>query len=143
MLSAAKSLSLMSLVIMLASPAALSSEQPPSSIEVFTTAEKPASGHEVERVVIYEVDGLDKLSEALSENLPNDPDAAKEIALERIARLGDELRWSVEHTVEGLTLAKTYGLEKLPAVVFDKGESVVYGVANVNQALEIYEQTER
>lgn len=138
--SAFRSLALCSVLAMLLSPAALSSDQPPSSIEVFTTSDEPAIGNQAESVVIYEVDGLDKLSESLSENLPNDAEAAKEIALQRIARLGDELRWTVEHAIEGITRAKNYDLKKLPAVVFDEGESVVYGVTDVNRALAIYQQ---
>ena len=142
MLSATRSLALMCAVTMLASPAAFSSDHQPTSIEVFTTSEKPASGNEVESVVIYVVDDLDQLSESLSENLPGDPEAAKELALQRIARLGDDLRWTVEHTVEGITLARNYDLEQVPAVVFDQGESVIYGVTDVNQALAMYKNKE-
>ncbi|MGH1477192.1 MAG: TIGR03757 family integrating conjugative element protein [Geminicoccales bacterium] len=131
---------LCSVSAMLLSSAALASEQQPSSIEVFTTFERPANGNRIESVIIYEVDGLTKLTESLSENLPDDAEAAKEIALQRISRLGDELRWTVEHAVEGLTRAKKYDLDRYPAVVFDKGKSVVYGVANVDQALKIYQQ---
>ncbi len=128
------------LIATLLSPVALSADQAPSLIEVFTMSDQPAMSGQVEGMIIYEVDGLDQLTASLSKNLPNDEEAAKDMALQRIARLGDELRWTVEHAVEGMTRAKTYDLQKLPAVVFDQGENVVYGVVDLDQALALYHE---
>lgn len=138
MLSVLRNIAVIAPIAAFLAPAAIAADQKPSSIEVFTTSEYPAHDIQEPGVMVYEVDGLDQLTASLSKNLPADEKAAKHEALKRIARLGDELRWTVEHAVEGMTRAQSYDLKQLPAVVFDKGSKVVYGITDVNKALGIY-----
>ncbi len=142
MLLVARSLisSSIALLLLLLPPAAFAAEQASARVELFTTSQLPKRDYP-NNVVVYEVDALDELTASLSMKLPGEEQAAKEEALRRISRLGDELRWTVEYAIEGLTRAKSYGLTKLPAVVFDGGAKVVYGEPDIDRALEHYRQS--
>jgi integrating conjugative element protein (TIGR03757 family) len=111
----------------------------PSLIEAFTTSAIAIDRTTLEATV-FEIDGLERLDRELSEGLPAEPDEAKRMALERIGALGDALRSRAEIAAEGLGLAHHYDIKKLPAVVFDGGGSVVYGVTDLGEALRIYRE---
>jgi len=123
----------------LMSPVTLTADEArdPASIEVFTTSDRP-TGDANTGATIFEIDGLAILDRELSQNLPADPEEAKRLALQRISELGDDLRTRAEQAVEGLNRAHRYEIKKVPAVVFDGGQSVVYGLTDLNQAIEIY-----
>lgn len=125
----------------LSSPATLAAgmEAGPSSIEVFTLSDISidAAGHDA---TLYEIDGLDALERHLNEGLPIDPEAARRLALARINQITDDLQPIAEQAAEGLDRAYRYGLTKVPAVVFDAGHSVVYGVTDLDQAVSFYRQ---
>ena len=132
---------LMMLVVTSMSPAALASEggRRPSSIDVFVTSDVDVSGR-MASVDIHVVDGLAALERELSDGLPGDPGKAQRQALQRINLLGEELRSRVESAAGGLVLAQKFGIKKVPAIVFEGGGSVIYGVTDVRQAVEIYQQ---
>ncbi|MGI9449803.1 MAG: TIGR03757 family integrating conjugative element protein [Geminicoccaceae bacterium] len=109
----------------------------PDSVEVFTTSDHQIGSTNID-VTIFEIDGLAVLDRELSQSLPADPEEAKRIALRRISELGDDLRSRAERAAEGLNRAHRYGIKKVPAVVFDGGQSVVYGLVDLNQAIGIY-----
>lgn len=111
----------------------------PASIEVFTTSDRQF-GSTNTGTAIFEIDGLAALDRELSQSLPADPEEAKQLALQRISELGDDLRSRAEWAAEGLSRAHRYGIKKVPAVVFDGGQSVVYGLSDIHQAIEIYRQ---
>lgn len=111
----------------------------PTSVEVFTTSDIPvdATNHDA---AIYNIDGLAALERELSQGLPADADAAKQVALQRISELGNALQERAEQATEGLGLAYRYGITKIPAVVFDGGRSVVYGISDLDDAVRLYSQ---
>ena len=116
-------------------------------IEVFTTSQYPiqestslrAPNDSRERYRRYHIDRISLLEEQLSQGLPNDPLRAKELVLERFQTMDSTLRDQLEKAGKGLAQAMTYGIDRLPAVVFD-GQAVVYGVTDVDDALVQYHQ---
>lgn len=135
---------LMVLIATSVSPAAFATEdgKRPSTIDVFVTSNAEISGQRAD-VKVYVVDGLAALDRELSEGLPRDPKAAQKEALKRINALGDGFRARAESAAEGLVLAQEYGIKRVPAIVFDDGISVVYGVTDIGDAIEIYRQRVR
>ena len=120
----------------------------PRTIEVFITTDRPLEGmtgtgsHLLLSgvdVQVYRLDGIDRVESALSRELPADPDTARRVALGRIQRLDAQARESLRRSAVGLAKADQYGIDRTPAVVFD-GEAVVYGVADLRQAVGHYHQ---
>jgi integrating conjugative element protein (TIGR03757 family) len=50
---------------------------------------------------------------------------------------------ALSHAYEGLVKAQQYRLDRLPAIVFDNGQAVVYGVTDLEAALSHYRQWRR
>jgi integrating conjugative element protein (TIGR03757 family) len=116
-------------------------------IEAFATSEQAIVGVEHERlrtatIKIYAVDGLERFESGLSEGLPADPDTAKAEALRRIQHLDDARMVPAKNAAFGLAKAVQYGVDRYPALVFD-GRAVVYGVADLVEALDRYEAWQR
>jgi len=113
----------------------------PNRIEVFTSGRHPISSAASipVPVQIYDLNAPDKLEEELSADLPPDPEQAKTIALKRLNTLGAELADMVDQAYEGVTKAMSYELTKIPAVVFDDGASVIYGISDINEAIKHYQ----
>ena len=119
---------------------------PPPVIEVFTSAERPLietdandSGGDSQdlAITVYEIDGIQSLERALSIDLPVEPQPSKAMALQRLQRLDAPTRARMHSAATGLAKALQYGVEGYPAVVFE-GEAVVYGLTDLNVALEHY-----
>jgi integrating conjugative element protein (TIGR03757 family) len=109
----------------------------PLKIEVFTNSTTLLSN--TAGAQIYLLDGLKMLELELSQGLPSDAQASAQIAQERIRRMGPALQKRAANAAQGLTLAKQYGIERVPAVVFG-GQTVVYGVSDVAQAAALFSQ---
>ena len=120
----------------------------PRAIEVFTTvdlfpgsvtgtgSDSPAFRVEVQ---VYRLDGIERLESALSRDLPADLGSASRVALDRIQQLDRQTTEHLERSALGLAKTVQYGIDRVPAVVFD-GEVVVYGVTDLRQALDHYRQ---
>ncbi|HEX7635291.1 MAG TPA: TIGR03757 family integrating conjugative element protein [Noviherbaspirillum sp.] len=109
-----------------------------SRIEVFTNSSILLTG--TEGVKIYYVDGLEQLENELSQGLPNDPQRAAQIARDRLRMMGATLQKRAMNAGEGITRASYYGVNRVPAVVFD-GKAIVYGVTDIRRAVALYEQS--
>lgn len=113
-----------------------------NSIEVFTTAGMPMS-NVPDDVAVIELDAPARLDAEISQGLPKDSAAAKDVMLERM----HSPEW--EHVVmrygdlyTGVARAWLLRVEKLPAVVVD-GQFVVYGQPDVTAAvMDIMSQRE-
>ncbi|MCB1873981.1 MAG: TIGR03757 family integrating conjugative element protein [Gammaproteobacteria bacterium] len=115
-------------------------------VEVFTTtakgvqweleAEAKAADQNID-LQVYELDGIQRFETQLSSNLPTNPDRSKQIAMQRIQQLDEQAMAAVKNTAVGLAKAMQYGVDRYPAVVFD-GEVVVYGMTDINSALDHY-----
>lgn len=117
----------------------------PVRIEIFTDHVYPVSGIEIVRgdisaeIQVYELDAPDRLEAQLSENLPKDRIAAEYMAAQWFSTLDHEaLTQQFKAAYAGILKALAYGIDRYPAVVFDQGASVVYGVTDLHQALAYY-----
>jgi len=108
-------------------------------VEVFTNSSILLTGTEGAR--IYYVDGLEQLENELSQGLPEDPQRAAQIARNRLRMMGSALQKRAMNAGEGITRASYYGVNRVPAVVFD-GKAIVYGVTDIRRAVALYEQTQ-
>lgn len=117
------------------------------SVEVFTTGERPVTGTDhgqlrTATLTTYTIDGLERFQSALSEGLPQDPEAAKAEALRRVQQLDDTRMAQAKAAAVGLAKAIQYGVDRYPAIVFDE-RFVVYGVTDLVEALDRYEAWQR
>ena len=124
----------------------------PRSIDVFTTDEFPIQRQgfvrhtppaAITRLTVHRVDGLEALAHVLSQGLPADAERAQAVVLARmhfdVARVGR----LAEAGADALSLAIRYRIDRYPAIVFDDGESVIYGVTDVVDAIAIYRKARR
>ncbi len=143
------SFALLTITVVLIGPAELANADAklPSSMDIFTTAEFPIQRigfiadtlrARATKLMLYRVDGLEELQQILNENLPNDPERAQAIALERMQTDGTRIRQLAQEGADALELAIRYGIDRYPAMVFNDGESVIYGITNVEEAVAIY-----
>lgn len=116
-------------------------------IEVFTTSQYPIQENTARRApnesrghcTLYDIDSISLLEQELSHGLPNDPPRAKQRVLQRFQSMDSTLVQQLENAGKGLAQAMAYGLDRLPAVVFD-GQAVIYGVTDIDEALVRYHQ---
>jgi integrating conjugative element protein (TIGR03757 family) len=116
-------------------------------IEVFTSAHFPIRGSDTSgvrqdalgTVTHYDLDGIDQLQQTLSLGLPNDPGQAKQLVLQRFQSMDAAFSHRLENSGNGLVLAMHYGIDRTPAIVFDR-QAVIYGVTDVDDAIEQYSQ---
>ena len=114
-------------------------------IEVFTTAQNPIQEHTAPdaphesrgHYTRYDIDHISLLQQALSHGLPPEPAHAKQQVLQRLQVMDASLSQPLENAGRGLAQAMAYGIDRLPAVVFD-GRAVVYGVTDIDEALAQY-----
>ena len=109
-------------------------------VEVFTTSGIPIiSYHQGDRVQVYKIDDIKRFEAQLSRGLPSDADAARHQAIQRVTYADEEQKMHVQRAAIGLSKAMQYGIDRYTAVVFD-GETVVYGVTDLAEALHRYRQ---
>ncbi len=92
-------------------------------------------------VKVYNLSGPERFEETLSKGLVGNEQQIKDEVLKRIAELPPT--YLDEHVVlpyEGLLKAKEYEIIKIPAIVFNNGESVIYGLTDLQKAIEIRAQ---
>ena len=92
-----------------------------------------------ENTIVYVMDRIDQLQQTLSKDLPSDPENAKRLVLSRFQRMDAQLSSELENAARGLVQAMQYGINRYPAIVFD-GVAVVYGVADVTAATQLYQR---
>ena len=108
------------------------------SVEVFTdTALFPVTNANIGLPVeIHDLSAQQRLLDGIGLGLPADPALAKDMAAGRLDTPG--FRQRLAEAATGAALANRYGIAKLPAIVFDRGAAVAYGLADVNQAVQLY-----
>lgn len=114
----------------------------PSRVEIFTDAAHPVTTESLtERAIpfaYYDLDAAKDLQVALSANLPGDPKAAEALVRARLAEnTATALIERATKAWQGAVLARTYGIDRIPAIVFE-GRAIVYGATNAGEALERY-----
>ena len=85
----------------------------------------------------YEIDRISDLQSELSQGLPKDAEQAKQLVLQRFQSMDASISQRLENAAKGLVKAMRYGIDRTPAMVFE-GQAVIYGVSDVDEALERY-----
>jgi integrating conjugative element protein (TIGR03757 family) len=118
----------------------------PVRMEIFDMSDRPSdwlaawsAQYPQLEVQIYTLDAIEKFEDELSDGLPADPSSAKELALNRLQHMSKETRANLEQSATALAKALQYGIERLPAIVFD-AQYVVYGLRDPWLALPHYRQ---
>ena len=119
--------------------------EPAPFIEVFTTSQYPIQENTARRApydthgqyIRYDIDRISLLEQELSRGLPADPARAKQRVLQRFQSMDSTLSQQLEQAGKGLAQAMRYGIDRMPAVVFD-GQAVIYGVTDIDEALVRY-----
>jgi len=92
-------------------------------------------------VNVYNLDDGKRLVAQIGANLPNNQNAAKNVLQQRFKKMGDkQVKAQFIQAYQAVTLSTQYGLSRYPVVVFNHGESVIYGETNLAQALSLYQQ---
>lgn len=113
-----------------------------SRVEVFALSGQPIVGSTAAiapqvDLQQYELDRIRLIETRLSRDLPADPKQAQTIVLDRFQHLDPATNDSLRQSAAGLTQAMQYGIDRVPAIVFN-GQAVVYGVTDVSAALVRY-----
>ncbi len=131
--------STIALVLVLATVSVSAADlSPPIQIEVFTDRDYPITTQGYMNIDVYRLDTPGRLEQALSAGLPADPVTAKRIVIQRVRKAAVTHARHLQHAYEGLIKAWRYGLDRLPAIVFDGGLAVVYGITDLETALLHY-----
>lgn len=108
-------------------------------IEVFTTAGTPIAGISAPAVRVYTLDAPALIEAEINSELSRDPSTTHRYAQRALKRQWHEAAERLTQADRGLLRGSQYGLEKLPAIVFD-GRAVVYGITDLDQALGDYQR---
>ena len=107
-------------------------------VEVFSTSDVSIiTGPEVDRVEIYNVDGIRRFEEEISRGLSRDANTARQQAIDRVTQLDEDQKQQVQRAATGLSKAMQYEIDRTPAILFD-GEAVIYGLTDLDVALDHY-----
>jgi|CXWL01.1.fsa_nt_gi integrating conjugative element protein (TIGR03757 family) len=92
-------------------------------------------------LTVYNLDAPAQLSQSLSQNLPNNAASAKKILQDRLHQQGSmSLQQQFQIAYQGLAKSLTYQLDRFPAIVFNHGQAVIYGVTDLQDALALYQR---
>lgn len=91
-------------------------------------------------VKVYRLDGMAQLEAQLSAGLPQTEAAAMAYMRQHEAEIRRRYKEQISNAATGMTLSIQYRLDRLPAVVINKSK-VIYGIADVDQAAQLYAQS--
>ena len=95
-------------------------------------------------VKTYNLDDAERLTAHLATGLPPNQEQAKAALERRFNEQGMEaVQAQFTQAFQGQIAGVQYGISRYPAVVFDRGEAVVYGVTDLNRAVAIYREWRR
>ena len=83
----------------------------------------------------YNVDGLERGISAIRGSLTKDETESAKIARDLMPAYKED----IEKGGRGLAIIQAWEIEKLPAIIFGKGEYVYYG-KDINKAIELWEK---
>ena len=117
-----------------------------SYIEVIISDAYPISGLNLIQkkgivVRLYNLDDGKRMVSQLEANLPKSEQAAKKAMALRIKKMGGHvLKKKFSDAFQAIIIGTQYGLTRHPAVIFNHGQAVVYGVTDLTRALTLYRQ---
>ncbi|CAC9453783.1 hypothetical protein BSPLISOX_1726 [uncultured Gammaproteobacteria bacterium] len=105
--------------------------------QVFTQAYKIENSWTIKHYLIDSGRGFEtKISKGLSANKKK----AMQQIKQRFARHKDQWVANAKRAWQGAINAQSLNIEKVPAITFDKGKTLIYGVTNLLEALKIYKR---
>lgn len=113
----------------------------PVHIEVFTKTPNSVTSVRGYKITVFDMRDFDERSngKVKAPTFSANVDQAKRDAKRWIqTREGQRFIQAIKEAHEGPRLAIKYQLESIPAVVFNRGESVVYGTHDIRKALQDY-----
>ena len=117
-----------------------------SFIEVIFSDSTPVTGIQTLKrqgiaVKLYNLDDGKRLVSQLATGLPHNQEAAKKTLQQRFNKIGDQaVKGRFIQAYQGVIVGTQYGVTRYPAVIFDHGPAVVYGVTDLPRALILYRQ---
>lgn len=119
-------------------------------IEVFVNRAFPVQApiknslEEPVEVVVYDLSGPERYEEELGKGINFTNSSDEEITNTVLKRVnGMSKQYMEEHVVvayKGLLKATDYQITKIPAIVFNNGQSVIYGITDINKAIKIHQR---
>jgi integrating conjugative element protein (TIGR03757 family) len=96
------------------------------------------------QVNLYNLDDPKRLLARLGQNLPPNQVMAKAALEQRFAALGKHtVQAQFQSAYQALIKATDYGVDRYPAIVFNHGQVVIYGLTDLKQAWARYRQWRR
>lgn len=122
----------------------VSAERKNPIIEVITSDRYPMTGinaikNKGIQVTLYNFDDGQRMVKKLEANLPIGQKAAEKAMAKRLKKIGNtSLQAMFFDAFQANVIGTEYGITQYPAIVFDKGQSVVYGETDLPNALVLY-----
>lgn len=125
-----------------AAPAAAHAQAGVTTVEVFANSATHVRAQPQTPYLqrIYRVDAMAAISQQLSMRLPGNEAEAKAYMLQAEAQIRKRYKDQIVNAAHGMSLAIHYRLDRLPAIVINRS-AVIYGVADVDQAVALYQQS--
>ncbi|PJG84821.1 TIGR03757 family integrating conjugative element protein [Conservatibacter flavescens] len=132
---------ILTLSLLLSSPI-FAEQTSPVQIFVFSTHTYPIQNQSLAHF-IYQLDDVEKWEEQFSHTLSADPKLAEQQAkaIFQTQEVQNSLK-ELQHRYQGVIHGWQNGIRKVPAILFESphfGNSVIYGVNDVQQALSLWE----
>ena len=88
---------------------------------------------------VYRLDAMRNIEAAINQNLPQTEAEARQWIAANEARIRRQVQPQVQSAAQGMSLAATYKLSRIPAIVINR-KIVVYGLTDIHQALALAQQ---
>lgn len=113
-----------------------------TTVEVFansaTHVQQPAQPPYVLKV--YRLDAMAQIGLQITQQLPAGEEQAKLYMQQHEAQIRAKYKSQIVNAANGMSLAIHYKLDRVPAVVINRS-SIIYGVSDVNQAIQLFLQS--
>lgn len=121
----------------------------PESVIVVTSSQRPIANADtvlfpadgsLPDIQVLNLDSVVDIEKRLGDGLPNDPEQARIMIDQRVARIGrSSLDAELRAAYLPLGTMMAYGLDRYPVIIFDQ-QAVIYGVTDLAQAINQYRQ---
>jgi integrating conjugative element protein (TIGR03757 family) len=92
-------------------------------------------------VTVYDLTAGDRMAEVMSKGLTGPDQHAHQQVQQRIAAIGrNQFEAQLKQAFQAMIQSVAYELDRHPAIVFNQGEAVVYGVTDLQTALGYYQR---
>jgi len=138
----------MALLLLAASTASAAGDAPlPHTMTLITYNGRPATNIDAVRelgisIQSLNLDGLDNIATFLLRDIPLDPESEEEVVALVQSRVKDLDPNDLASVFRAQLYARRWDLKRVPALVINKGEAVLYGITDFEHALEIWQARE-